>query len=127
MRQAQRLADLPFSFTATNTENFLYGSHPINCFMVQCLLRWDFTQSTAAALSYIIIIGILELFHEGGRLMIDMGVEKCRRSSHTEKTASPRRGTGVEFAEEARGAVTAMIKHWRTFGTSPAGGRACTL
>jgi hypothetical protein len=62
--------------------------------MVQCLLRWDFTQSTAAALSYIIIIGILELFHEGGRLMIDMGVEKCR--AHRTRRKQLHHGKGLE-------------------------------
>jgi hypothetical protein len=50
----------PFSSTATNTENFLFASHPINC-SILLLHRWGFARSVSKTLLqrfHSIIIGI---------------------------------------------------------------------
>jgi hypothetical protein len=48
---------------------------------------------------------------EASRLMIDTGAGKVPLVAHSE-TSFTMEGTGVDFAKDAKGAVTAMIQHW---------------
>jgi hypothetical protein len=48
---------------------------------------------------------------EGSRLMIDPGAGKIPLIAHAENSFTME-GTGVEFAKDAKGAITGMIQHW---------------
>ena len=48
---------------------------------------------------------------EGSRLMIDTGTGKIPLVAHS-KSGFTMEGTGVDFIQDANGAVTGMIQHW---------------